>query len=127
MLVKHVRIGLVGLALSFVSPAQAQDDEAQEAASEHFARGVELYEEGSLGAAVVEFERAYEIAPDYRLLYNLSQVQAERREYVLASKLLERYLLDGGDDIPPERRAKAENEVERLGRSIAELCFGVTF
>ncbi len=116
-----VPVGLLLFSLLSAGPALAGEDEAQTAASEHFDRGVELYEEGSLDAALVEFQRAYELLPDFRLLYNLGQVQAERQEYVLAAQLLEQYLKDGGDEIDTERLSKVLDDIERLGKSIAEL------
>jgi tetratricopeptide (TPR) repeat protein len=44
-----------------------------------FTRGVKLYHEGSYDAALAEFTKAYRLAPNYRVLYNLAQVQAERQ------------------------------------------------
>src|SRR5690606_15305964 len=53
--------------LTWSQPSHAQEA-TQAAAAEHFERGIELYREGSLDAALVEFERAYESVPDYRVL-----------------------------------------------------------
>lgn len=102
-----------------VASAQSVTDEAD--AAQHFERGVELYQEGSLDAALVEFERAYELVPSYRLLFNIAQVQTERHEYVLALDLFERYLNEGGSDIADERRAQVEEEMRKLRSRIAEL------
>lgn len=90
--------------------------EARQRASTHFNRGVELFEEGAFRAALVEFQRAYEIAPDYRLLYNLGHAEMEIHDYLRASQYYERYLTDGGRAIPAER----QREVEQLLRSLAD-------
>lgn len=92
-----------------------------EAASRRFQAGVELYQEGSLDAALVEFERAYELMPSYRLLYNMAQIQAERHDYVAAVDLFERYLADGGRDLSKERRKEVRSELERLRGRVAFL------
>src|SRR5215813_11224181 len=42
------------------------------AAFAHFSRGLELYDEGDLRAALFEFTRAQEIAPNYKLFYNIA-------------------------------------------------------
>src|SRR5688572_22988168 len=89
--------------LACSNPGHAQVS-PQATAAEHFERGIELYQEGSLDAALVEFERAYESVPDYRVLYNLAQVQTQRGEYVEAIVLFERYLREGGAGIDTERR-----------------------
>jgi hypothetical protein len=61
-----------------VSPEQVSS------ARVHFLRGVESYKEGAFDIAVVEFTRAYEIAPNFRVLYNIAQSQAERHDYAAA-------------------------------------------
>jgi tetratricopeptide (TPR) repeat protein len=115
---------LIGCALLFASPAFA-DDKAQAAASLHFERGAKLFQEGNLDAARVEFQRAYEINPDYRLLYNLAQVQLELHEYVAARDVFERYLSEGADAIAPERRAKVQAELAAIRERIASVAIKV--
>jgi len=93
----------------------------QQEAGSHFDRGVELYSEGSLDAALAEFERAYELVPSYKLLFNLAQIQAERHEYGAAIGLLERYLADGGEEISEARAAETRAELSKLRERVAEL------
>lgn len=94
---------------------------AQATAADHFERGIELYQEGSLDAALVEFERAYESIPDYRVLYNIAQVQTQRGEYVEAIVLFEKYLSEGGADIAPERKTEVELDLGKLNGRVARL------
>lgn len=105
--------------------AQAQADseptpEARKEASERFRRGVQLFQENAFRAALVEFERAYEIAPDYRLLYNIGQVQLQLSDYLSATYSYERYLAEGGADVPEARREDVRKALkilnERVGR-----------
>lgn len=105
-----------------LSLAHAQPETNLEAsASAHFDKGLELYREGSLDAALVEFERAYALVPNYRLLYNLAQIQAERHQYVAAVDLFEKYLATGGVEIDGARRSEVQHDSEKLRARIAYL------
>ncbi|HET7539880.1 MAG TPA: PEGA domain-containing protein [Polyangiaceae bacterium] len=90
-------------------------------ARERFQRGVALYREGSFDAALAEFRRAYEIAPNYRILYNLAQVQVERHDSVAALALFQQYLQQGGNEIDAERRAQIERDMQSLRKRVADL------
>lgn len=90
-------------------------------ASERFQRGVASFREGDFDAALAEFSRAYKLSPNYRLLYNLAQVQAERHDSVAALKLLEQYVAEAGDALDDERRANVAQLNRDLQRHITEL------
>ena len=109
---------LVLWSIAWASGVGAQEDTE---AGAHFERGVELYREGSLDAALVEFERAYELSPNFRVLYNLGQIQAERHEYAAAAGLFEKYLAQGGDELPAGRRSEVEQEIVKLRARVAYL------
>jgi tetratricopeptide (TPR) repeat protein len=100
--------------------AEAAPDNVQQA-RERFQRGAELYKEGSFDAAFAEFSRAYEIAPNYRVLYNLGQVELERHDFASAMRFFQRYLTDGGAEVDAERRAEVEREISSLKNRVAEL------
>jgi tetratricopeptide (TPR) repeat protein len=106
------------------SRAAATAQEKQDA-SVHFRRGVELFEEGIFRAALVELNRAYEIAPDYRVLHNIGQVYFALGEYVESDKALERYLAEGGSDIAPARRAEIERQLTDVKKRVAFLTITV--
>ena len=86
---------VVVLCLLLQSSALAQSPEQKAQASQHFRRGVELFQEEAFRAALAEFQRAYEIAPDYRLLYNIGQTKLELHDYLGAAQSYERYLQAG--------------------------------
>lgn len=118
-------IALVTL-LSF--PASSRADRASiavefgvEDARERFRKGVELYREGSYDAAFAEFSKAYEIVPDYRVLYNLAQVQAERHEYAAALKFVDDYLKRGEGEIAAERLEQVRTWSAHLKGRVAVL------
>lgn len=103
------------------SPAEAPGDANVEEARQRFLRGAELYKEGSFDAALAEFSRAYELAPNFRLLYNLAQVQLERHDYAAALGFYQKYLEQGGTALDPERRSQVEAEVAQLKNRVATL------
>src|SRR5690349_11541014 len=75
-----------------VPPANpANSDEAQM----RFKRGLELYDEQDFQNALIEFRRAYELQPTYKILYNLGQVCYQLTEYACALRNFEKYLKEG--------------------------------
>lgn len=102
------------------SSAAAQSSSVEQARA-HFERGVGYYEDGDYRAASLEFERAYELQHDYRVLYNLGQVAAEMRDYAAAERYFKQYLRDGGDAIPADRRSEVAGELTRLKARIGSL------
>ena len=91
--------------LSFSSLAHA---DSKDAARSHFEHGVELYREGDFRAALIEFQRAYEASPNYKVLYNLGQTNLELQDYAGALKALRGYLEGGGGAVPAARRTKSK-------------------
>jgi hypothetical protein len=89
-------------------------------ASAHFRRGVELFREQAFRAALVELQRANELEPDYRILFNIGQTKFHVQDYLGATQSYELYLSQGGHVIPAERRAQVEEALaslrERVGR-----------
>jgi tetratricopeptide (TPR) repeat protein len=117
--------------LAIAAPGAAQDSAETDAehvnvlARTHFDRGVEHYSEGNYEAALAEFQRSHELLPTYKLLFNLAQVQIERRDYAAAFELFTDYLRSGGPAIAPERASAVEQELARLKQRIAELDLDV--
>ncbi|MDB4987445.1 MAG: hypothetical protein JWN04_2623 [Myxococcaceae bacterium] len=99
-------------------PSEAQKNEA----SAHFTRGVALYQEQAFRAALVEFERAHEIAPDHRLLYNVGQAKLRLQDYLGAVQSYEAYLTEGGASVPPERRVQVEAALAELRERVGRLA-----
>jgi len=111
----HARAAPADSAPAAAGAPSAPSAEARQQAGTHFGRGVELFEEGAFRAALVEFQRAYELAPDFRLLYNIGHAEMELHDYLRATQSYERYLTDGGSAITAER----QREVEKMLRSLA--------
>jgi tetratricopeptide (TPR) repeat protein len=108
------------------SAAPAADRaEVQREAGERFRRGLELYNDGDPSLALVEFERAYALVPNYRVLYNIGQVSVQLGRYARARQAFERYLSEGNAEIPAERRQAVETDLTMLARRTAFLTLSV--
>ena len=103
------------------APAPPPAPESVNQASEHFARGVKLYQEDDFRAAAIEFTRAYELAPNWAVLYNVGQSQYQLRDYVAALRTLEKYVDEGGDRIAQDRRAQVDREISELRGRVAHV------
>jgi hypothetical protein len=89
-------------------------DHAGEEASNHFKRGLQLFDEGDYTLALVEFERAYQLAPNYRALYNIALVDMQLGRYADAARTLDQYVHDGGEAIAAPRRAEVTKMLGEL-------------
>ncbi|WP_437715287.1 hypothetical protein WMF45_01985 [Sorangium sp. So ce448] len=102
---------------AFAQPAGNKTEEADA----RFRRGVELYNEVDYGAALTEFRRAYELAPAYQVLYNIAGTCYQLKDYACALRAFEKYLADGGEQIPGGRRAEVERDVAVLRSRVATV------
>jgi tetratricopeptide repeat protein/PEGA domain-containing protein len=120
-----MRPALLLLTLLLLAPlasaAAPELDPDVDMARSHFRRGVALYRSGAYDAALAEFSRAYESAPNYRILYNLAQIQAQRQDFVQSLELFERYLQEGAGDLPPGREESVQAEIAELRRRTCRL------
>lgn len=94
-------------------------------AQQQFEAGVRAFEEQRFADAAAEFERAYAEEPAWALLFNLGSVYAALGDPVRSLHALQRYLAQGGTEVPLERRAQVELEIERQQAKIATLVVRV--
>jgi hypothetical protein len=108
------------LALFLAPAARAQEaGSAAHQASAHFQRGVALYGEADYRAALVEFRRAYTIAPNAGVLYNVGETQYQLQDYAGALTTFERYLAESG---PADgHRAEVESNLEVLRARVGHV------
>jgi hypothetical protein len=86
-----------------------------EEARAHFANGMKRYDEGQFGPARDDLEKAYALAPSYKLLYNLGLVQRQLGDPARAIQTLEGYLAQGAWEIPDARVAEVTRILGELG------------
>ncbi len=116
----------VALATLAGRAAVAQSPKGSEAAKlddaqRRFQRGVELYKEGDFGGAFVEFKRAYDLVPSYKILYNLGQVSYQRHDYASALRYFRQYLGEGDEAIPAERQREVAAEITKLAPRVGSI------
>ena len=96
-----------------------------ESARVHYERGLQLFNEENYDAALFEFERAYELAPSYKILYNMGRIQRQQNNYAAAMRSYQRYLREGGASVPTDRRAEIDKEISVLKPRVAEVTVKV--
>ena len=89
-------------------------------AGKRFQRGVALYNEADYRAALVEFRRAFEIAPNAAVLYNIGQTYYQLQNYAAALTTLERYLTESGP--AAAHRAEVEATLETLQARVGKVA-----
>ncbi len=83
------------------------------------ARRAALYDDGSYAPALSELQRAAELAPTYKLAYNIALVQMRLGDFAGALQSLRQYVRDGGAEVPPARRTEVEGYLVDLPHRIA--------
>ena len=130
-----MRLGRIGAgALAFVmlatevaaaqpaGPAGAESSPAKmDEAKERFTRGLKLYEDANYEAARVEFERAYALAPSWKLLYNIGYCYRQLNDYVAAVHALEKFLAEGGSEIGKDKVDEVNTTLTDLRSRIATI------
>jgi len=103
------------------SIAASPSPEQKEEAADRFRRGIRFYEGGDYGLALIEFERAYQLVPNFRVLYNVGQVSIQLGRFARARSALEQYVSEGGEGLKMSRRAAVLRDLEMLKARTAEL------
>jgi hypothetical protein len=111
----------LGSALAAPPTAPAPEANTRDEARARFQHGVELFRDGDARAALIEFRRAYELSPNYRVLYNIGQASFEAQDYPASLDAFQRYLAEGGKEIPQARRTQVEADLKRLDARLARL------
>jgi hypothetical protein len=106
---------------AFAQDKPAPTKAARSEAASRFKKGLDLFRDGDYRAALIEFRRAYELAPNYQVLYNIGQVSFQLQDYAGALTSLERYLHEGGSEIPASRRADVQKDIDKLKSRVANL------
>jgi hypothetical protein len=92
-----------------------------EKARAHFLQGVQFYNAGDFKLSLIEFRRSYEISKNYRILYNIGQVNQQLGNYTNALLALERYLREGGDEVEDARRSEIIANTAQLRKRVAHI------
>jgi tetratricopeptide (TPR) repeat protein len=108
-------------AAASTAPAPPSEAAVREA-SDHYEAGLALYADGEFKRAAIEFDRAYELVPNYRALYNIGQVRIQLHDYARAYKALKAYLAQGGSKIDADRKKSVSDDLEMLATRTATMA-----
>jgi len=113
-------LSAIALCFALALPASAQEPPAgpaETSAEEHSRRGVAFYADGKLPEAVREMLKAYELAPESGLLYNIARIYQKMGQRDLAIHYLKEFVTQPGAD--PDTVQKALGHLEGLERAQA--------
>lgn len=121
-------------ALLAATPARADEPKKDapaaaskaEEASQRFKSGVSFYKDKDFTAAMVEFKKAYELLPNYNVLFNIGQTARELKDYATALIAFEKYLAEGGAKVPAARKKDVQTSVEELRKKVGKLKITTT-
>jgi len=99
--------------------------ENRERAREHYNRALAHLRSNELERALAELLTAQELHPHYAVLYNIGEVHASLGDPVRAVESLERYLEEGGQQVPPTRRQEVERLIAKQSERVARVALVV--
>jgi hypothetical protein len=115
-------LAVLGLTFLVAGPElAAAEDTDEEAARAAFKEGVDHFEAKRYEEALASFRMANEIAPSWKLRFNIGQCEAALKRYGLAIEEFEAYLAEGGDDVAHERREFVLEELRRLREMVGSI------
>jgi hypothetical protein len=117
---RALSLTLISLALTSSSTVLAASDSSIHEASTHFQRGVTLYNEADYRAALAEFKRAYALAPNPTVLYNIGETQYQLQDYAGALVAFEQFLTNAGPS--NGHRTEVESTVETLRTRVGHIA-----
>jgi hypothetical protein len=91
------------------------------AAGQHYQHGVTLYDEQDYSGALAEFQKAYQLAPNWQVLFNIGQAQFQMRDYAHALVTLQKYVTEGGPNIPPDKKQTVDTELADLANRVGRV------
>lgn len=110
-----------GAGLHGLGAREAHAQDTTKEAEERYNRAKELYSEGNFEAALTEFRRAYKLAPNFAVLYQIAQVHYQLQDYPEALRTFQQYLDEGGAKLGDQRKQQVEKEIEKLRLRVATL------
>jgi hypothetical protein len=113
----QVAMTAIGLALLLGATAAAQETN-EEKARAWFKQGVKRFDEGRHEDALNAFQQADQLHPSWKISFNIGQCQAALKRYGLAIEAFERYLAEGGDEVPGDRRTKVLDELSQFRKMV---------
>jgi len=118
---------IILMTVFFGVPVRADEESSSSAGSENdparkkYREGVDLFEQGRHREAADAFREAHRLRPSWKILFNIGQSEAAAGRFGLALEAFEKYLAQGKDEIPVERKDFVLKEVERLRLMVGQV------
>jgi hypothetical protein len=103
------------------SASSGSKSAAKKTAQALFEEALREAKAGDSKAALASFQAAYDAYPNYRVLYNIGQLCARVGDAACAVRAYERYLHDGGGEVPAKRRGALGKDIAALSRTLGRL------
>ncbi len=110
----------LALGVGVAAPARA-DEDPKKVAHQHYEAGADAMRKGNYDGARREFEAAYAASPNYRVLYDIAEAELGLGLPELALDAFQRFLTDGGDQVPPKQREQVTQQMAQLELGFASL------
>ncbi|MCP4599973.1 MAG: tetratricopeptide repeat protein [Proteobacteria bacterium] len=101
-------------------PNETLCDSNKNKSEKHLKKGHKLYDKGDFDKATSEFRQAYDLNPDFEILYHIGQSEAGLENNRKALSYYNQYLEQAGNKVPLGRRATLQNEIERLEKLVGQ-------
>ena len=109
-------------ALVFLASGSGAFADAESDARAAFQSGVKSFDAGRFQEAADAFREANRLSPSWRIFYNIGQCEAALKRYGDALDAFDRYLAEGGDEIPNDRENEVLAEVARLRLKVGTVA-----
>lgn len=107
-------LSVLTLALLFAAGSARADSAVDDEVKKHFGLGNDLYGEQRYADALLEYDEAYRLSKNWRVLYNRGQCLVMLRREPEAIAAFELYLTEGAAQIPQDRRDAVAADLEKL-------------
>jgi hypothetical protein len=113
------------VSVAFAQPSAAVSMEQAAEAKKHFDLGLKLYKEKETEAALIEFEKSYELGKRPSALRNKAQCLRDLKRSSEAFAAYQKLLETHGGELKPNEKADIERAIEELKLLTGEVIFAV--
>jgi hypothetical protein len=113
--------GIAGRGYAQEMPDASQTTAAEKEARDAFHQGTAHFRNEEYDQAAAAFRRSYQLNPAWKILYNIAQSEAAAKNYGLSLEAFEKFLTEGGDEIPESRQQEVIDEIEKLKTKVGVL------
>ncbi|HTQ05304.1 MAG TPA: PEGA domain-containing protein [Polyangiaceae bacterium] len=111
---------VLALSAGVAAPARA-DEDPKKVARQHYEAGADAMKKGDYAGARKEFEAAYAVSPNFRVFFDIAEADLGLGLPEDALDAFQRFLADGGEQVPPKQREQVTQQIAQLELGFASL------